>query len=107
MCIIGQGTKYKGSKALSQVFTETAQSTLRKVVEILKDQEMQFHIIDIDLIAYEAQYHRGCYQKYIIPNSKNMSQIPAEERIDEYDKTLTNFFKSIMLTSLIEENQQK
>ena len=85
MCIICQRTKYKGSKALSQVLTEIAQSTLWKAAEVLKDQEMQFRISDTDLIAYEVQYHRGCYQKYI-SKSKNMSQIQAKEDFDEYDK---------------------
>ena len=85
MCIICQRTKYKGSKALSQVLTETAQSTLQKAAEVLKEQEMQFRINDTDLIAYEAQYHSGCYQKYI-SKSKNMSQIPTKEGFDEYDK---------------------
>ena len=54
MCIICQRTKYKGSKALSQVLTEIAQSPLRKASEVLKDQEMQFGIRDTDLMTYEA-----------------------------------------------------
>ena len=85
MCIICQRTKYKGSTALLQVLTETAQSTKRKAAEVFKNQEMEFRVSDTDLIAYEAQYHRGCYQKYI-SKSKNMSQLPAKEGFDEYDK---------------------
>ena len=92
MRIIYQRTKYKGSKALSPGLTEIAQSTLRKAAEVLKDQEMQFCISDTDLIAYEAQYHRGCYQKYI-SKSKNMSQIPAKEGFDEYDKAFDNLLQ--------------
>ena len=93
MCIICHQTKYKGLKALSQVLTEIVQSTLRKAAEVLKDQEMQFRISDSDLTAYEAQYHRGCYQKYI-SKSKNMCQIPAKEGFDEYDEAFDKFLQA-------------
>ena len=73
MCIICQLTKYKGSETLSQVLTEIAQSTLRKAAEVLKDQEMQVRTSDTDIIAYKAQYHRGCYQKYVSKSKKYVS----------------------------------
>ena len=104
MCIICQRTKYKCSKALLQVLTEIAQSTLRKAAEVLKDQEMQFRIRDTDLIAYEAQYHRGCHQKYI-SKSKNMCQISAKEGFDEYDKVFDKLLQEYH-ADLIDRDKQ-
>ena len=104
MCIICQRTKYKGSKALSQVLTEIAQSTLRKAAEVLKDQEIQFRISGTDLIAYEVSITVAAV-KSTFSSQKICLKYQQKKILMSMIKHLTNFFKSIMPTSLTEAKQ--
>ena len=63
-CFICQKVYYKKDKDLVQVITFPVKNTLKNAAEIRNDQQMKTRISYLDLIAYEAKFHKNCYQNY-------------------------------------------
>lgn len=93
LCLVCQQGKCKGEKDLTQVVTKQVYSTLMQAAEHRWDEQMITRIRNEDLIAVEAKYHRGCYQRYTVIVSS--SKPSAGDEKSKYDEAFFNFINEI------------
>jgi hypothetical protein len=69
LCILCQKRR-KDCSVLSQVLTYNAHQNITKFAD--NDEELRCKIAGLDLIAYEAKYHKPCYSTYLYQYNKSM-----------------------------------
>lgn len=93
LCLVCQQVKCKGEKDLTLVVTKQVFTTLMQAAEHRRDEQMLTRIRNEDLIAVEAKYHRGCYQRYTVIVSSSKSSTGDEK--SKYDEAFFNFIVEI------------
>ena len=70
-------------------------NTLKNAAEIRNDEQMKTRISYLDLIAYEAKFHKNCYQNYT--SKSNLKYASSKGRAEtEREKELGSTFKILL-----------
>ena len=94
-CFISQKVYYKKDKHLVQVITFPVKNTLKNAAEIRNDEQMKTRISYLDLIAYEAKFHKNCYQNYT--SKSNLKYASSKGRAEtEREEELGSTFKILL-----------
>lgn len=95
LCFVCQQGKCKGERDLTQVVTMQVYDTLMHAAEYRSDEKMMTKIRGEDLVAIEAKYHRGCYQRYTVVASSSKSNDGTEGILAEYDRAFLKLINEV------------
>lgn len=61
LCFICQQVKCKGETNVAQVVTSNIYEKMVRTADYRDDELMKTRIQDVDLVALQGKYHKGCY----------------------------------------------